>query len=106
MLLGAAPFCMALPGLVPVLGGSAHAGIALEERKLPMKFSWVACQPSCRGWVSAVGIVTADSPRDFDEFARGRQKIAERLKVKGTTRRTFASRIVLPTQYVCPCRFG
>jgi hypothetical protein len=25
------------------------------------------------GWVSAVGIVTADSPRDFDEFARGRQ---------------------------------
>jgi hypothetical protein len=38
-----------------------------------MKFSWVACQPNCRGWVSAVGIVTADSPRDFDEFVRGRQ---------------------------------
>jgi hypothetical protein len=38
-----------------------------------MKFSWVACQPNCRGWVSAVGIVTADTPRDFDEFARGRQ---------------------------------
>src|SRR5215211_2681994 len=33
----------------------------------------IACQPNCRGWVSAVGIVTADSPRDFDEFARGRQ---------------------------------
>jgi hypothetical protein len=64
---------MALPGLVAMLGGSAHAGVALEERKLPMKFSWVACQPNCRGWVSAVGIVTADSPRDFDEFARGRQ---------------------------------
>jgi hypothetical protein len=73
MLLGAAALCIALPGLVPMLGGSAHAGIALEERKLPMKFSWVACQPNCRGWVSAVGIVTADSPRDFDEFARGRQ---------------------------------
>jgi hypothetical protein len=73
MLLGAAPLCIALPGLVPMLGGSAHAGIALEERKLPMKFSWIACQPNCRGWVSAVGIVTADSPRDFDEFARGRQ---------------------------------
>jgi hypothetical protein len=56
-----------------MLGGSARAGIALEERKLPMKFSWVACQPNCGGWVSAVGIVTADSPRDFDEFARGRQ---------------------------------
>src|ERR1700687_3379048 len=32
-----------------------------------------ARQPNCRGWVSAVGVVTADSPRDFDEFARGRQ---------------------------------
>jgi hypothetical protein len=54
-------------------GGSAHAGGTLEERKLPMHFGWVACQPDCRGWVSAVGIVTADSPRDFDEFARGRE---------------------------------
>ena len=73
MLLRAAALCIALPGLVALLGGSAHAGVTLEERKLPMKFSWVACQPNCRGWVSAVGIVTADSPRDFDEFARGRQ---------------------------------
>jgi hypothetical protein len=55
------------------LGGSAHAGTTLEERKLPMRFSWIACQPNCPGWVSAVGIVTADSPKDFDEFARGRQ---------------------------------
>src|ERR1700716_766776 len=73
MLLGAAALCIALPGLMPMLGGSAHAGIGLEERKLPMKFSWVACQRNCRGWISAIGIVTADSPRDFDEFARGRQ---------------------------------
>src|SRR5258705_11737876 len=73
MLLGAAALCIALPGLMPMRGGSAHAGIGLEERKLPMKFSWVACQPNCGGGVSAVGIVTADSPRDFDEFARGRQ---------------------------------
>src|ERR1700736_2572819 len=72
-LLGATALCIALPGVVATLGGSAHAGVALEERKLPMRFSWVACQPSCRGWVSAVGIVTADSPKDFDEFARGRQ---------------------------------
>ncbi|WP_143201705.1 hypothetical protein [Bradyrhizobium sp. NAS96.2] len=56
-----------------MLSGTARAGVAFEGRKLPMKFSWVACQPNCRGWVSAVGIVTADSPRDFDEFARGRQ---------------------------------
>ncbi|WP_354264087.1 hypothetical protein [Bradyrhizobium sp. GM2.2] len=56
-----------------MLSGSVHAGVALEARKLPMKFTWVDCQPNCRGWVSAAGIVTADSPRDFDEFARGRQ---------------------------------
>ncbi|MFQ3456679.1 hypothetical protein PMN64_25685 [Bradyrhizobium sp. UFLA01-814] len=56
-----------------VLSGSVHAGVALEERKLPMKFTWVDCEPNCRGWVSAAGIVTADSPRNFDEFARGRQ---------------------------------
>jgi hypothetical protein len=73
MLLRAAALCIALPGLVAMPGGSAHAGASLEERKLPMKFNWVACQPNCRGWVSAVGIVTADSPGDFDEFARGRQ---------------------------------
>jgi len=54
-------------------GGRAQAGVTLEERKMPMRFGWVACQPNCRGWVSAVGIVTADTPQDFEEFARGRQ---------------------------------
>src|SRR3979411_1015111 len=71
-LLGAAALSIALPGAIAALGGAAHAGITLEERKLPMKFSWVVCQPNCRGWGSAVGIVTADSPKDFDEFARER----------------------------------
>ncbi|THD59380.1 MAG: hypothetical protein E7813_24930 [Bradyrhizobium sp.] len=69
---GAAAFCIVLPGVLVTPGSSAYAGNTLEERKLPMRFSWVACQPNCRGWVSAVGIVTADSPRDFEEFARGR----------------------------------
>jgi hypothetical protein len=72
-LLGAAALCIALPGMVTPLGGSAHAGATLEERKLPMRFNWIACQPNCRGWVSAVGIVTADSPADFEQFARGRE---------------------------------
>ena len=70
-LLGAAAFCIALPGLAAP-GGSANAGATLEERKMPMRFSWIACEPNCGGWISAVGIVTADSPRDFDEFAQGR----------------------------------
>ena len=62
---------VAVPAAI-TLGSSARAGGTLEERKLPMKFGWVACEPNCTGWVSAVGIVTSDSPRDFDEFARGR----------------------------------
>jgi hypothetical protein len=69
----AAALCIALPAVMAGDGGRAHAGVTLEERKLPMKFTWVPCEPNCRGWVSAVGIVTADSPKDFDEFARGRQ---------------------------------
>jgi hypothetical protein len=73
MLLGAAALCISLPGVIATSGVPAHAGATLEERKMPMKFSWVACQPNCRGWVSVVGIVTADSPREFEEFARGRQ---------------------------------
>ena len=73
VLLGATAFGFALPGAITTLGYQAHAGVTLEERKLPMHFNWVACQPDCKGWVSAVGIVTSDSPREFEEFARDRQ---------------------------------
>jgi hypothetical protein len=72
-LLGATALCIALPGVITAPGNSAQAGVTLEERELPMHFNWVACQPDCKGWVSAVGIVTADSPREFEEFARDRQ---------------------------------
>jgi hypothetical protein len=37
-----------------------------------MQFSWVTCEPNCQGWIGAVGIVTSDTPKNFDEFARGR----------------------------------
>jgi hypothetical protein len=73
LLVGATAICVALPGASVTLGNAAQAGAALEERKMPMKFSWVACGANCRGWISAVGIVTADSPKDFDDFARGHQ---------------------------------
>ncbi len=72
-LLGATALCLALPGAITTLGNSAYAGGTLEERKQPMQFTWVGCQPDCKGWVSAVGIVTADSPKAFDDFARDRQ---------------------------------
>jgi hypothetical protein len=70
--LAAAAVCVAVPGLLAALSNRARADGTLEERKLPMQFNWVACQPHCGGWVSAVGIVTADSPKDFEDFARGR----------------------------------
>ncbi|MGV7216231.1 hypothetical protein [Bradyrhizobium sp. UFLA05-112] len=73
LLVGTAACCVALTGAVATFSSSAHAGGTLEERKLPMKFSWVACEQNCRGWVSAVGIITADTPKDFEDFARGRQ---------------------------------
>lgn len=51
----------------------------MEERKLPMRFAWNDCQPDCRsdnkGWITAVGVVTSDTPRDFDDFARGRDLV-------------------------------
>jgi hypothetical protein len=71
-LLGATALCIALPGMIATLGDSAYAGGSLEERKLPMRFTWVGCQPDCRGWIGAIGIVTSESPREFDDFARGR----------------------------------
>jgi hypothetical protein len=71
-LIGAAVLCIGLPGATMPLGDAAHAGGTLEERKLPMRFSWVACEPNCGGWISAVGIVTGESPSDFDQFAHGR----------------------------------
>jgi hypothetical protein len=71
-LIGAAVLCFALPGAMTTSGNSAKTNSSLEERKQPMRFNWIACEPNCRGWVSAVGIVTSDSPNDFEEFARGR----------------------------------
>jgi hypothetical protein len=64
---------LCLVSLVAPFRCAAQAEATLEERKMPMKFGWVACQPNCRGWVSAVGIVTTDTPKEFDDFARGRE---------------------------------
>ena len=73
VLYSAAACCIALPGIFAAPGSLAQANATLEERKLPMRFRWVPCEANCSGWVSAIGIVTADTLNDFDEFARGRQ---------------------------------
>lgn len=71
LLLGGAVLSIALGSAIFALCNTAEAGPAIEDRKLPMRFNWVACDPNC-GWVSAVGIVTGDTPKDFEDFARGR----------------------------------
>ncbi|MGB3864996.1 MAG: hypothetical protein WBA29_05140, partial [Xanthobacteraceae bacterium] len=43
----------------------------VDIRKLPMRFEWVACEGPCRGWVSATGVITAETPKAFEAFARG-----------------------------------
>lgn len=68
----AAVLCLAAAALLAGLGGVASAASMLEERKLPMRFNWNACAADCSGWVSAVGVVTANTPQEFDEFARSR----------------------------------
>jgi hypothetical protein len=51
------------------LDGAVHAVSSLEERKLPMKFSWNVDSQS-RGWLSATGIVTSDTYQQFEELAK------------------------------------
>jgi hypothetical protein len=42
----------------------------------PMRFEWrhegppEACRPNCRTWISANGYITADTPREFEAFAK------------------------------------
>lgn len=71
LLLGGAALGVALGSAIFTLCNAAQAGPVLEERKQPMRFNWVACDPNC-GWVSAVGIVTGDTPKEFEDFAKGR----------------------------------
>ncbi len=68
--------CVTLAAVGPAT--FAAPGSAPDLRTLPMNFAWrtegpdEACAPSCRTWVSAVGAITADTPRDFAAFARQR----------------------------------
>jgi hypothetical protein len=57
----------------------APLSAAPDARSLPMNFEiWTegpaqACGDKCRTWVSASGAITADTPRDFDNFAKTRK---------------------------------
>lgn len=79
----AATIMMCLPGSASPASRD-HSAISLEERKLPMHFSWHGpdaakdrrlsadqgvCATSCRGLVAAVGVITGDTPDEFATFA-------------------------------------
>ena len=65
---------LASAALVSLLPASAQAA----DRTLPMRFDLRlqgpadACGAQCRLWISASGAITADTPRDFESFAQGR----------------------------------
>src|SRR6201995_5798945 len=71
MFLGGAAIGVALCAAIVPVTNVAQAGATVEDRKLPMRFSWVACEPNC-AWISAVGIITGDSPKDCDNLAKDR----------------------------------
>lgn len=59
-----------------LLASSPQLSAAPDTRALPMQFEqWTegpaqACGDKCRTWISASGAITADTPRDFEAFAK------------------------------------
>jgi hypothetical protein len=54
----------------------AGAAAPADDGSAPMRFEWrhegpfSACGSNCRVWISAVGYITADTPREFEAFAK------------------------------------
>lgn len=59
-------------GVMAIAAWPARARDVVDIRKLPMRFEWVPCQDQCRGWVSATGVITSETPKAFEDFARDR----------------------------------
>src|SRR5437868_1226791 len=69
-------------GLALAIGALGGLGVApaapTDNRSLPMRFELRqegpadACDKRCRTWISAIGAITADTPRDFLAFMDGR----------------------------------
>src|SRR5215475_16065168 len=59
-----------------VQASSAPPAPADDSGSGPMRFEWRregpagSCGANCRVWISAVGYITADTPRDFEAFAK------------------------------------
>jgi hypothetical protein len=63
-------------GVVQVSAGSPAP---VDDSSAPMRFEWrregppEACGSDCRMWISATGYITADTPREFETFAKDSQ---------------------------------
>ena len=70
----AVAFALAAAALVQLLPASAQ----VIDRALPMHFELRlqgpadACGANCKLWISASGAITAETPREFERFAKGR----------------------------------
>lgn len=68
--------CAVAFSALPSTGPTSSA--ASDLRALPMQFEMrqegphESCKSNCRTWVSATGAITADTPRDFEAFAKTR----------------------------------
>jgi hypothetical protein len=62
------------PSFVPALAVD-RVTVTHSDSALPMRFEWHTegpadqCGRACRSWISAVGVITSNSARDFDHFA-------------------------------------
>jgi hypothetical protein len=58
---------------------------ARDGKSAPMRFEWRVegpaeqCGATCRTWISAIGIITDDTARAFESFARGKNVRGARL---------------------------
>ena len=69
---------LAVAAPVLLLPARLPAAAQISTRTLPMRFELrlqgpqAACGAKCALWISASGAITADTPRDFERFAQGR----------------------------------
>jgi len=66
--------CVLACAVAPTFAGSPT--LPDESANAPMRFEWrhegpaSACRTDCRVWISATGYITADTPREFEAFAK------------------------------------
>jgi hypothetical protein len=74
-----ARFAVAAGAAFLLLATGSQTIAAPDSRATPMQFDvWTegpaqTCGSACRTWVSAAGAITADTPRDFETFVKGRE---------------------------------